>query len=1023
MGRAAFIRNCRQLTAARFLRATTQAGAQVPPPVPATANLGQVTLRGSGTPLSAPSLNLALQAGGNITGYHTTGSGTPGATGRWKNSTDGTTDWRGYTDTPWLTYARMSSLADATTDYPGVSPIKELGNGSAGYVRTERTAGAPATANIKFCYRSTRLGTWTAVLIVTTGHAPETTSSPDFVVLPSGRLIAFYLATDYIAYAHYSDDNGLTWASWSSRTRVGALTAGGRQLTACVVDGQVCLIASMAAAGTTLTAYVGWSFDAGQTFTQVATPTWGAARACVSRTGTVVIAATDQSADRVKTALMLPGGAPGDLGPSTITYPYSKTDQTGVSPAIVCRDDGTIFIFGGGSGATGESSPAMAVDCVWSDDHGVTWRHIITGGTNSAVDASPVWHLGINIAAPYGLRQLSAGFWRGMVVVLGVTDAPTAIRDDSVVEMQFGGWEHLTEQYQSATQYAPYGSGGFIGALAGCYLPIDTPDNLGWTATLIAAGATVTLVADGLNIVSTAANNTYYTASSTYYMADNYLTGVRVKMGFYVASGGSVSVNRATIQIAIPDGAGNQTKIILRLSTDQIRMVDNAGTTLGSSSSVVNQFTAATEVLIALAQGTTATTGTVSAWYRLGSSELWVNFVAAATVTEIATATRIAIIGGTAAGASDWTLMYGPLIAPDEGGLSAGFTNPTNLAGRPIDPASDVFVTAGFRLGGAGGAGIAGDTWTWSATYQYSGDWLTRSASPSRRWQATDDGTSTEVAYDAGTTASLIGDTFGLVGTNFRKCALQMNATDSWGSPSFAITLDATVWQGTIGATKGAGYLAVDGYPWVPHRFQSLPGRRWFLETNSVVYEITDNDRSSLEVDGVDFSAISGTAYIFGDRMAAATVTTQRYRFARILISSLDTADGAYRAGTLILGNRNELSVPYANGYVIEQIDPSQVTTTDLGYRSASARAPWAQAWRIAWDPIDEPSSGALSGLMAFARGVRGAYEPFAFVRDLDDPNEIDIVRLFGPMSAENVIGNRVDQLARVAQVILRTEP
>ncbi|MEG7603141.1 hypothetical protein, partial [Listeria monocytogenes] len=77
---------------------------------------------------------------------------------------------------------------------------------------------------------------------------------------------------------------------------------------------------------------------------------------------------------------------------------------------------------------------------------------------------------------------------------------------------------------------------------------------------------------------------------------------------------------------------------------------------------------------------------------------------------------------------------------------------------------------------------------------------------------------------------------------------------------------------------------------------------RWFVQVGTDVYEITDNDESRIYVEGVNFSAVAGgtALYVFADRMAARIPSLAHYRYARISLSSQDTADGEYRIGTPI---------------------------------------------------------------------------------------------------------------------------
>lgn len=1004
MGRIAFIRQCRELVPDRFLRATSEAGRTVGPPTAAAGNLGQVRLRGSGKALSSPSLDLALTAGGNITGYSMTGAGTPGTAVRWKQTSESSSQWRGFVDSAFYTYGRTINLATALVDYPGVGPPRRLPNGSVGFARIKRET---AANEVQFLHKSTRTGAWTTVALSVV--TPDTGSSPDFVVLPSGRLVLAYLLTDYTVRTAYSDDNGATWAAWSTNTRIGTLAAASRQLALEVVDDAILLVASMVPGGTAVDAWVGWSNNGGISFAQTGDlQVWGPARTCVTRTGMVLVATTNRSANGVQIARIPQNGEPSAfLTPA----PGPSCANTNAVLGIVCRDDGVVWVYGVG----GNWYPGPQLQASVSLDHGITWLAPVTG--DSVTSYRGVWFNGINTATPRGWRQFAIGDWNGTLVGIGVSDGSNANRDDSTHELHFGGWDSLTEVLRTGTRRRTYGEGGGDGFV---YCSAELPTNEDWTATNVLAGATVSVTDTGFNIVGTALGNTYFTAPTTAFAAAVHTDGARIKIEFFAASG-NVNDDRALVEVGLSDGV-NVTVVKVRVDNNSIRLVDGAGTTLATATTV-GLFASLTEVMLFFdSDNPTATTGRVSAYYRITGQTFWTTIGANLSVAEIVGVTSYVRFGGTAVGAVDWTLQS-LAVTEDDNEFSDGFTNPTHLAGRELDAASDGFIYEGLRLGGAGGAGAPGDTWTWTVTAQYAGAWLVRALSPSRRHQSTADGGSHEVVFDAGTTASFSGDAFVLVGTNMKAVTIQMNATDSWGAPSFATTLDATVWTGAIGAVRGPGFFAVDGFPWVPHQFQSTRGRRFFVLAGSTVYEVTDNDPDMLFVDGVDFTAISGTAYIFGDRMAALASARQRYRFLRLLVSSLDTADGAYRLGSLVLGRADVLKVPYALGYVDELPSPAQLWRSDLGYATATARAPIMPARRVAWDPVDEPSTTFLRSMLELYRGLRGEYEPVAFMPDTDAPNDVDIVRIVGPFVTENVVGGRTDTLARIAQIILRSEP
>lgn len=995
MTRSAFIRQAPVATGARVLSATNEAGRTVVAPVSSTSNRGALQLRGSGSPLSSVVLDLALTQGGNVTGYAlASGSMAPGAAVRYKNSTDGSTSWRGWIDPNFLTWAQMAVYANATADTPGMGRIRTLGNGSMGFAVTKRPA--VGAQSIEFGIKATRTGTWTMNSVTTA--TPEAASCPDFIVFPSGRIVLFYMLEDRTVRAVYSDDHGTTWATWSNNTNVGPLLSGSKQLSVELVDDGVCLVASMAPGATTRGANVYWSWNGGASFAQAGTAqTWGPTRTTVTRNGEVLAIASDQSANAGGIWQIPMGAAPVATSLGTAV----SVNALNVSPAIVCHDDGTLWAYGGTT-----SDPTPSVYAAYSDDSGRTWRTPATGATTTT---------GIAVAdtdgGAEGFNNFAAGTWDGRIVLLAVTDVSTGAQDDAVYEMHFGGWDTLTEAVRTVGTDAAYATG---------YHPIDSPTVLGWTGTDIGAGATTAIGATGWTITSGGATNTYYTAPTTIFSSGTgaHGDGIRIKGAFSVASGGSIADDRTLIfQVGFSDGT-NEQSIKLRATDSQLRLVDGSGATLATSLSVASVFNAVTEYIAFFEKNTTSTTGTVSLYYRAATATSWTALCTGATVTEAAgSATAYLLFGGTAAGASEWTTHFGPLVADDDNDLALGFTNPNDLAGRKLDAASDLSVTQGHRLGGAGGAGMVGDTFTWTTDAQYHRRWLWSHLRPSQRHQATGDNATHDIVTDVGTNAPPV-EFVGLVGTNFRTASISLNSADSWGSPPVTASLDATVWQGTV-STAGLGYVTVDGAPFTPRQWQSEPLRRFFLETSSAVYEISGNTANGIEVTDVDLSAVTGTIRVFGDRMGA-FVPESRYRYSRIRVTAQQTADDAYRVASYLMGNKFDLTQPIANGYV-DELDPLVDTVqSETGQRFSSVRGTTPRALRIAFDPIDGVSSGLLRELRAMYRATRGEHEVVGFLRDVNRPNEILLCNVFGPLAVENVYGNAQDELGRVAQLILR---
>lgn len=999
MTRPAFVRQWQGARGDRVLSATTEAGRIIGTPVTASAALGRLRLRSSGVPTADAALDVRLERGGNATGYADPYHGTPGAALIYRETGGASDAWNGYTPPVYLDYAHTVSIGSASDDYPGISTPRTLADGRVCAVRAKRNG----TAEIEFIHKTYRHNSWSAVSITT---AREADSAPALIVLPSGRLIAFYVRLSGSVGAHYSDDDGATWAVWSTDTL--AVAGAGYMLAAELVGDQVLLIASTQPGTASADARVYWSFDGGQSFGLAATKTWGPARTCVTKTGQALVITTDQSSTNALLFHVPPGGAPGAVTTTSFAMTADANDPV---LALVCMDDGTIWALGAGN-----LQPAPRLEAQYSRDHGVTWQAAFS---TTASSTSTIWRLGINEATPYGFRTIAAGEWNGRMVVLAVTNVPTGTRDDSLVEMHFGGWDRLTLTPWTEREDEPNGLGGTTGAL----LMIDTPNQLGWTKTDVGAGATVTVTDDGLHIIGTGAANSYYEPPS--YIFPTGTTGTwRLRYTFQVDADGSPSDDRAIVRFrprsgATPDYAG----LRIRHGTDQISIVDSTGA-LATTVSVANRFTYLHEVLVFV--DASASTPKLSVYIRAIRALLpstltgaWTEVLANQTLGEVAGTPSGPLIGGVDAGAVEWTIG-GIEVSIGDMGFSAGFDNPDDLGGRGVEAAYDVNVVSGIRLGATGGAGVRSDNYTVATTATYSREWIWRDFRPSAQHRSTADNTSHAVVFDAGSGNTIQAGWVGLIGTNVRTATIDLHTANTWATPSVSVNLDATLYAGKVVVIKsGLGYVGVDGRPWAAHQWRSSPGARVYVEVGGVMYEVGDNDEDRLYVDGVDFGAASGTLYVYGDRMGARLPAVARYRYARALIGSQDTSDGHYKIGTLWAGIAEELTIPYANGFVWSDVDNTEEQVGTAGYGVRFVAGPMRKELRIAWDPIDRLTSAQVAWLRGLWRALRGRYEPVALV-DLDKPNAWGLYTLSGPLAVENVYGEERDALERVSQIVLR---
>lgn len=998
-----FIRQWPLAAASRVLSASDEEGLTSGQPVPAAANLGALQLSGSGVPAATAALDVALTTGGFAMGPSTPTSGYSSAAARWKTQAESSSQWRGYSDRLMMTYFRVARQADASTDYPHSGGVRHLGNGSAGFAHVIDEA----TDSLVFRHKATRTVLWTAVVISTTGI--DASYRPDCCVLPSGRVLVFaYVTTTQTVQAWYSDDHGVTWASWSTDTRLG-FEASSRAVSVAVVGDAICAVTG----GTYDSlgeARIYWSFDAGQSFILAeADIVGGSPRVAATANGRAVFAHVNTSTGAVEVYPLSPGGG---RGAASATDSGLTSDIANGNVAICLADDGSIWL------ATGNNFyPTPQLSCRVSLDNGATW--LAPGGKSSADDD---W-FGSNATTERGYREINLGEWAGELVVTLVSSSQTAAHDLALHEMHFGGWDSLPQAYVNTSsdtiRATPCGDEAYG------YAPHDYPENVDWTRADVGGGATRSLEHGGLRIVSTGADNSSWYQVPPFYGADpaDALCG---RFYFAMNSGPATPVPGVCILfLSISDGANRQW-IEFEFGLDQVTLRDTGGQ-IAASSSVANQFTSRTEIFFSFAHDyPSAGSGKVSAWYRIAGSTHWTNLASNVTVTEQAgVATERVVIGGTAAtvGGASWDIA-GPFLFQGGGGFMDGFSNPSDLTGRALAASSPCRVTSGLRLSAHGVPAVAGDTYTWQTTAHYAASNIWRNSRPSCQWRASDEADA-NVVFDGDDAIPF--DSVIIVGSNYRTATVAAHVANSWASPTVTVQLSAEVWQG-VASSNGRGHFRFDGEPFVPGEYKSRRGgRRWFLEIGNppgIVYEIDDNTEDTLIVEGLADTFGGATVRVFGDRMGALLPTSYRLRYARALIASVktDPGDDAYHTGVLFLGTRHSMEIPYDTGFVDRWLPGSQRWRGDAGYGSSAIVGPERHEVRLAWAAIDALSTSYMRRLVEFLRALEGEHHPVVLWRDPSDVRTIGLYTVRGPAARENIHGEGIDDFSRLAQVILTEE-
>ena len=1082
----------------------SQAGAKPGDPVPTVDS--DLALESSGTQTAIGSLDVATVRGGAVGA---------GASFRWKATTDGATAWRGWnpgaTASAWraLTWLDGTAvLGDTITRDPHAITLDD---GAALFVYHVVRLAAFSVVYQEIRVRRHEIdGTLGAEVTVYSTAATLTQDlHPCLVLMPNGSIMLYHYLEDLAAQvvqvqSYISSDGGAAWALSNSQcldlsiavsSATSSYNLGTRpiaKMRLAYAGGQMLLLigarSNDAATGSYQDAFLQYaSSDLGNTFTFVEatdrTVIYAQAELVPSANGFEVI------------YLTLESGAPFPRRRS-LAYAFApfSTAQERLGPNVLAQGSyspGTLHA-GGRFFSDGELTSAV-------DDSGaliVLSRGHATGGAfvsafdgwiRAAMDttggASTVWDLmGQGTIAAASASGNAGSVWNheaanvfprylaltaqaGRLLLVHNWQAATGNEDNSLGLIYLGG-------YSNVTLPAFENNGAIARRLTWdqTWLPIERPNDMP-TWALTAAGTNSGTLANGRLQLSTGAGRHEFSRVPTGTIAE----GITVSYAVDFVSQTPGTNDGIHCTIKLEDGAaGYQARIYVINNSIKIKDVTSAA--IVATATTTNN----TEVLVFM-KGSKLTVFSRARTYA--ADQPWAAVISNHTLADNGGGGTSLLTWGHEVGSTAASYWYWLNYTSDEYACNvpaaAGFTNPTDLQGRPYGTLTPTYVTGGVSIRGVDGPAAPSDRFTIAPRFDYPIENIQPEHETSRRreWRSTDE-TQQSIAwtFDGPNPYRTLG--LWLTGINWRTGTLEgYNVTAAAWQTITAIDT-ATLQTGLpyvrtndlVTVNAAASYNGIRYNEHGEHIGATADlggGKKRAVTFNGAGLWDTDATAQHplVRVAGIDGTeAANGTMDLWAPRILVVVhnVAPIYTGFRLNIAASQGTVDGYYKIGQMALGAAYLFTHDYSWGRVINVSANVDLMTYRDGTRSAFKRGEPRRSVTFGWsEGVDvSPVSGVLpdpdyvkttatggaatvgyrgdqpSLLQALSVQVDGAYKPLVYLPrinrgapdtiTLSSPQAAIFGRLVSDVQIDSLIGDELDQVSgevfRIATVTIEEE-
>lgn len=315
-----------------------------------------------------------------------------------------------------------------------------------------------------------------------------------------------------------------------------------------------------------------------------------------------------------------------------------------------------------------------------------------------------------------------------------------------------------------------------------------------------------------------------------------------------------------------------------------------------------------------------------------------------------------------------------------------------------------------------GYGGITGDKWSFSPEHDFGMSNMIED-SPLKCFRSTQDNIACAIVIDMGANERFFADGAAFFGCNVRTLSFQMNASDSWGSPSVDESVSFDLITGAVDSVDGnliedSSLLA--GY--ADHYFKA---NKHFLRmisgtASGTTWEIRDNAGNYLMMDttaALTGVSASDTFAIFQAHVSK-TFTGGKYRFMRINIAAQHTADDYYQIGVVIAGKGVALTHGFARGYQRDHDYDIEMLRTPHGGTIPIKGADRKRIFQLTWRRSNAGQK-ELASLLDYVEGKN-----ICLIPDNTDMTNCYLVKLIGGVRQRHVILDRFDVSILLEEVL-----